>query len=262
MDSTNSRTWLGIIVGVVWGLFLGSFFKSEDMTGPWLLVLFGPPVVLLVSPKTPVLSWQTPIVTATLYGSILARSRGDTGSGGAPDTMGSVLLMSLLIWLMVSVFSCPWPFIFQRRSQKEVQAGAPKNEEATASRVGAVLIVFVVCGVVLLGFAATVYPVESNENGQYPGLYGLFIIAVGVVLSVGAYRFADRLGIGDRVKEVLELPLILGGVFGVLFVLVPLILMLWEKQPQRFSTEEIFSLLAALEAAAGLLWLHKLKQNS
>ena len=78
MNSTNSRTWLGIIVGVAWGLFLGSFFKSEDMTGPWLLVLLGPPVVLLVSPKTPILSWQTPLVTAVLYGSILTRSRGDT----------------------------------------------------------------------------------------------------------------------------------------------------------------------------------------
>ena len=44
LTSTFSlRDWFGIVAGVCWGLALSRFFAADDMTGPWLVILFGPP---------------------------------------------------------------------------------------------------------------------------------------------------------------------------------------------------------------------------
>ena len=46
LTSTFSlRDWFGIVAGVCWGLALSRFFAADDMTGPWLVILFGPPLV-------------------------------------------------------------------------------------------------------------------------------------------------------------------------------------------------------------------------
>lgn len=38
------------------------------MTDPWLVILVGSPIVLLISPSRPILSWQVPVVTAAVAG--------------------------------------------------------------------------------------------------------------------------------------------------------------------------------------------------
>lgn len=48
------------------------------MTDPWLVILVGSPIVLLISPSRPILSWQVPVVTAAVAGAMLNQSPDDS----------------------------------------------------------------------------------------------------------------------------------------------------------------------------------------
>jgi hypothetical protein len=259
MTRAPSQTLLGLIAGIAWGLVLGYFFKSEDATGPALVVLLGPPVVLLICPERPLLSWQAPVVTAAVFGTIMTRNRGDTGSGGPVDTPGSLLLTALLPWLMLSLLSSPWAIIFQQRARKKLE-GVKGSTEPSASRVGVTLLVFLACALVLLGFALAMVPIDSADpHDRLVHFYGLLMAAAGVAMSVGTYRIAHKLGIGERVKDVLELPLILGAVVAGLFLLASCIMLFLPGSSQfprqALSSGGISCVLAVMEAAAGLIWL-------
>jgi hypothetical protein len=259
MSNGLSRTSLGLLVGVSWGLVLGFF-------GPWLVVLLGPPVALLICPERAILSWQSPLVAAAVTAAIAGRNRGDTGSGGPADTVGSLFVTGFLMWLMTTLFSCPWAFIFQRRAQRAQQV-SKIGTEATASRVGAVLLVFLACGLVLVGFAVALYPMDSADpRDQAARFYGLLIAAVGVALSVGSCRIAHKLGMGEAVKQVLELPLIIAGVAGVLFTVAEYIPVSQYAPSQPASPSHaavgIWAGVAALEAVAGLIWLTKTNRRA
>jgi hypothetical protein len=69
------RDWFGLIAGISWGLVLGRVFGPEDMTGPWLVILLGPPVVLLIAPARPILGWQVPVLVAVISSAFMNRAR-------------------------------------------------------------------------------------------------------------------------------------------------------------------------------------------
>src|SRR5215472_18598714 len=94
------RDWLGLVGGIGWGLILSRFFSSDGMTGPWLVILFGPPVVLLISSARPLLSWQLPIVTAVIAAVFMNRNVDDSSIGALAD--------AALWWFLCSVLSWPW----------------------------------------------------------------------------------------------------------------------------------------------------------
>jgi hypothetical protein len=256
MSKEPSRTWLSLLTGIGWGLVLGYF---HQWAGPWPVVLLGPPLVLLISSERPILSWQTPLVAAAISAAILGRDRGDTGSGGPGDTVGSVFVEGVLLWLMFSLFSCPWAFIFQRRAKRTKEAGQGETR-ATVTRVGAVLLVFLACALVLVGFTGTVWPVDTADpKDRAIHFYGLLMVTAGVALSVGTFRIAHKLGIGNRVHQVLDLGLGLGAVLGVIFIVseyVP-VSRYASVQPSTHSASnsEIWCFLSVLEAVTALIWL-------
>src|SRR5215469_7740401 len=94
------RDWLGLVGGIGWGLILSRFFSSDDVTGPWLLILFGPPVVLLISSARPLLSWQLPILTAVIAAAFMNPTMDDSASGALTD--------AALLWFLCSLLSSPW----------------------------------------------------------------------------------------------------------------------------------------------------------
>jgi hypothetical protein len=264
MDKDSSRTFLSLFVAVIWGLILGSFAES---TGPWLIALFGPPVALLLSAKRPILSWQTPLVAAAISATILNRDRGDTGSGGPADTFSSLLLIGFFNWLMFTLFSCPWGFIFQRRAKKAKEQEQPSNApEVTPARVGTVLLVFLACGVVLAGAIAAVWPITSSAKASTADhFYGLLIATGGVALTVVTYRLAFKLGIADSVKQVLDLALILAAV-SCGFFFVGDFLPGSHSAPgpslaQSLLDDGVWCLLTAIEAVAGLILLTRAKSR-
>lgn len=258
----SPSTLLALFVGALWGLFLGSFNESA---GPWLVALLGPPVALLLSPKSPILSWQTPVIAATISTTILNRDRGDTGSGGPADTFGSLLLIGCLNWVMFTAFSCPWGFIFQRRAKKGQEPAQP-TPEATPARVGTVFLVFLACSVVVIGAIATVWPVGSaSQTGMAEHFYSLLVATAGVALSIGTYWLAHRVGIADSVKQVLELALVLAVVSCGLFFIgdfLPGSSNASGSGPAQSPLGDgIWCLLTALEAGAGLVFLARMKKR-
>ena len=239
-------------VGIAWGLVLGQFFKSGDMAGPWLTILLGPPPVLLISPARPILSWQVPIVTAAVSGTLMSRDPGD------PAGIGSFLVMGLLTWAGCSLLSSPWAVVFQRRAQR-VREGTSDRTGAAASYIGAGLLVFIACALVILGIALTFYPADSSDprNARAP-FEGFLMTTVGIGVSVAAYRFAAKLGASKPVKDVLELVLGLGSIFGIVILLEEGVIALREGRATlglSLPSGRIWCALAALETLAALVWL-------
>ena len=71
--SLSVRDGCGIAVGVICALMPQLIFKSGDMTPFWTTILLGPPLVFLVSPKRPILSWQVPIITVAIFAALTSR---------------------------------------------------------------------------------------------------------------------------------------------------------------------------------------------
>jgi len=103
------RDWFGVAGGFCWGLALSRFFSSDGMTGLWLVILFGPPVVLLISSAHPFLSWQLPIVTAVIGAAFMNRNVDDSSIGTLAD--------AALWWFLCSLLSWPWALMLHHRSR-------------------------------------------------------------------------------------------------------------------------------------------------
>lgn len=71
--SFSIRDWCGIAVGVICALIPQLIFKSRDITPFWTTILLAPPLVFLVSPKRPILSWQVPIITVAIFAALTSR---------------------------------------------------------------------------------------------------------------------------------------------------------------------------------------------
>jgi hypothetical protein len=125
---------------------------------------------------------------------------------------------------------------------------------------GAALLALMACIVMALGLAVAMYPAEYvNPRPAADHVYGLLITLAGIALADCTCRMARKLGMGPRIRELLELPLILGAVFGGLLLVVDL-LPLSRRASDGSHTQPLpggglWLILAATEAIVGLVWL-------
>ena len=246
------REWWGLIAGVCWGLVLSRFFAADDMTGPWLVILFGPPLVLLISPSRPLLSWQLPIVSAAVAGTFLNRATDDLAGGALADTV--------LVWFLCSLLSLPWALMFHYRSRRFRQVG--KTPRIPIAYVGIVLLVFLCCGLTLLGFGTTMYPRSAEDSRTLP-YYGLLAATAGIALILVTERVARKLEIQKLVRGIFELVMIPGVLVGLAVGIGEIVRLLWLKssEPPVPTGSLLCGTLAGMQALAAMVWLTKLDRR-
>lgn len=247
----TQREWWGLIAGVCWGLVLSRFFAADDMTGPWLAILFGPPVVLLISPARPLLSWQLPIVTAAVAGTFMNRT--------TDDSAGGALAEAVLAWFLCSLLSSPWALMFRYRYRRFRQLG--KTPGIPLAYVGIVLLVFLCCGLTLLGFGTAVYSTsaEETQNRALP-FYGLLAATAGIVLSLVTEHVARKLEIQKPVRGVFELLMIPGVIIGIAVGIGDIVRLFWLRSSEPATSPGILlcGILVGTEALAAMIWLTRL----
>ena len=243
------RDWFGLAGGICWGLVLSRFFSSDDMTGPWLVILFGPPVVLLISSARPLLSWQLPIVTAAIAAAFMNRTMDDSPSGALAD--------AALWWFLCSLLSSPWALMFHHRSRRFRQLG--KAPGIPIAYIGMVLLVFVCCGLTLLGFWTTAYSTDGGTHNRALPFYGLLAATAGIALSVMTECAARKLEVQKLVRGVFELLMIPG----VILVIVDIVALFWRdsSSPHAVVPGVLSGMLAGLEALATMVWLTRLDRR-
>ena len=247
MRPFTQREWFGLLAGVCWGLVLSRFFAADDMTGPWLVILFGPPVVLLISPTRPILSWQLPIVTAAVAGTFSNRA--------TDDAAGGALAEAVLVWFVCTLLSSPWAMVFHHRYRRSLQP--EKTAGIPVAYVGMVLLVFACCALTFLGFAAPIYFADANEAGNrmFP-FYGVLMVTGGIVLAIVTERVARKLEIQKLVRGVFELLMIPGILVGIAEVAD----LFWFKPSGHPSLDAraLCGILIGMEALATMIWLTRL----
>ncbi|HET9408472.1 MAG TPA: hypothetical protein VFO39_14620 [Candidatus Sulfotelmatobacter sp.] len=236
------REWFGIAAGISWGLVLSRFFASGDMTGPWLVILLGPPAVLLISPMRPILSWQLPIVTAILASAVSNRS--------PEDSIGEVLAVSVLTWLICSLFSSPWALIFERRARHA--RGKTVSTAIPIAYIGVGLMVFAASGLILLGFALTI-----RGGFDETGFTGFLMAIAGVVLSLVTERFARTLEIHKPIRSVLQYILLVPALFAITAFIVSMNVTSINSLSSAASNSDSLTMAAGLEALVAFIWLEK-----
>jgi len=249
----TQREWLGVIAGVCWGLVLSRLSAADDMTCPWLVILFGPPVVLLISPARPLLSWQLPIVTAAVAGAFMNRTTDDFAGGALAD--------ATLVWFLCSVLSWPWALMFHYRSRRFQQLG--KAPAIPIAYVGMVVLVFVCCALTFLGFVSAMYFTDANDpkNRLFP-FYGVLMTTGGIVLSVMTERLARKLEIQKLVRGVFEVFMIPGAVMLGGFGIAGIVSLFWFKSVHPFLDERsVCIILVSMEELATMVWLTRLDRR-
>jgi len=250
----TQRECLGLVAGVCWGLVLSRLSATGDMTFPWLVILFGPPVVFLISPARPLLSWQLPIVTAAIAGAFM--------NGTTDDFAGGALAETVLVWFLCSVLSSPWALMFHHRFQRFQKLGMTPG--IPIAYVGMVLLVFVCCGLTFFGFVAPMCWTDADEarNRMMP-FYGLLAATAGIGLSLVTERLARKLEIHKLVRGVFELLMIPGVVVGTAFVIGEIVQLFWSKSSEPPTPPGILfcGILVGMEALATMLWLTRLDRR-
>jgi hypothetical protein len=250
----TQREWWGLIAGVCWGLVLSRFFAADDMTGPWLVILFGPPLVLLISPARPLLSWQLPIMTAAVAGAFMNRTTDDSAGGALAETA--------LVWFLCSLLSSPWALIFRYRSRRFRQLGTTPG--IPIAYIGMVLLVFLCCGLTFLGFVAPMYWTDADDarNRMMP-FYGLLAATAGIALSLVTERLARKLEIQKPVRGVFEVLMIPGVIFGVAVGIGEIVQVFWLKSSEPPTPRGILfcGILVGLEALAAMVWWTRLDRR-
>jgi hypothetical protein len=242
----TQREWWGLIAGVCWGLVLSRFFAADDMTGPWLVILFGPPLVLLISPARPLLSWQLPIVTAAVAGAFMNRTTDDSAGGALAETV--------LVWFLCSLLSSPWALVFRYRSRRFRQLGTTPG--IPIAYIGMVLLVFLCCGMTFLGFVAPMYWTDAGDarNRMMP-FYGLLAATAGIGLSLMTERLARKLEIQKPVRGVFELLMIPGVIFGIAVGIGAIVDPIWLKSEPPIPPRILLcGILVGMEALAAMIW--------
>lgn len=251
--SFSVRDWVGLIAGVCVGLGLSRFFASDDMAGPWLVILLGPPLVLLISSSRPILMWQVPVVTAAIAGAFMSRS--------PDDSMGGGLAEAVLFWFLCSLLSSPWALIFHYRARRFRQLN--RTPALSAVYLGMVVLVFACCALTFLGFVATVYPIRGGDkpNDAFP-VYGLLMATAGIGLSLVAELVARKLEVQKPVRGVLELLMIPGVLVGIAGIVD---MFFWHDPSVPRSSasyiENICGILVGTEALAAMIWLVRLERR-
>jgi len=247
------RDWLALATGVSVGLVLSRFFASDDMTGPWLVILLGPPPVLLISSSRPILMWQVPVVTAAMAGAFMSRS--------PDDSMGGALAEAVLSWFVCSLLSSPWALIFHYRERRFRQLN--RTPGVSIGYVGMVVLVFVCCALTFFGFVATVHPVGGGDkpNAAFP-LYGVLIVTAGTGISLATELMARKLEVQKPVRGVFELLMIPGVLLGIAGIVD---LFFWHDPSVPRSSasyiENLCNILVGMEALGAMIWLVRLERR-
>ena len=250
-NSFSLRDWVGVIVGISWGLVLSRFFAADNTTGPFLLILLGPPLVLLISPSHPILGWQLPVVTASLSGAFQARDPGETS--------GMVFVEAAMLWAACSIFSSPWALIFHHRAKR---ASPQTPTGPLAAYAGVALLTFLGCALLVVGFALTLYPGDfADPRNRAIPFYGLFMVTAGMALSVFTDLVARGLKIHRTVRAISELPMVVGAIIGITELVVDYV----DRKPDSYDATSpdgrLCCAIAGLEALAGLIWLIRLERR-
>jgi hypothetical protein len=247
------RDWFGLIAGICVGLVLSRFFASDDMTGPWLVILLGPPLVLLISSSRPILMWQVPVVTGVFAGAFRSRS--------PDDSIGGAFAEGVLFWFVCSLLSSPWALIFHYRARRFRQLN--RTPGISVGYVGMVVLVFVCCALTFLGFVATVYPIGGADkpNHSWP-LYGVLMVTAGIGLSLATELVSRKLEVQKPVRGVFELLMIPGVLLGIAGIVD---MFVWHDPSVPRSSasyiENLCNLLVGMEALAAMIWLVRLERR-
>lgn len=174
-----------------WGALLG-ILPGTEFTVP----LLGPPVAFLfLLRKRPLLSWQIPIIAASISAALIQ------WDPHGPYTQGPLWPVIFLLWAVVSLFSVPWPYIFQRATQLDRQKARTLAQTVKMS-LGVGFLIFFACGLIILGGAACVYPVPSQGNRPlFDQSLGFLMMTSGTGLAVYISRNAKKLGLNYEVES-------------------------------------------------------------
>src|SRR5579864_9325269 len=254
MVSANSFSVVAVSFqkkGISWGLILSRFFAADNTIGPFLLILLGPPLALLIAPSHPVLGWQLPVITASLSGAFQARDPGETS--------GMVFVEAAMLWAACSFFSSPWALIFHHRAKR---TSGQTNPGPLAAYAGVALLVFLVCALLVAGFALTVYPADfADPRDRAIPFYGLFMVTAGMALSVVTDLIARGLKIHKPIRAIFELPMVVGAIIGI----TELVVGYFDRKPDYYDARspdgQLCCAIAGLEALAGLIWLIRLERR-
>jgi hypothetical protein len=139
------------------------------------------------------------------------------------DSSIGALADAALWWSLGSLLSWPWALMFHHRSRRFRQLG--KAPGIPIAYIGMVLLVFVCCGLTVLGFAATVYAIGAAGTGnRFMPFYGFLASTAGIALCVLTERAARKLEVQTLVRGVFELLMIPGVILGI----VSLVALLWQ----------------------------------
>lgn len=249
----TQRDWLGLIAGVSFGGVLGLLFVPGHVTGPALvMILLLPPVVLLISPARPLLSWQVPIVTAAVVKAFMNWTRDDSAV---------VALADAILWcFLYLVLSSPWAIMFHYRSRRFRQLG--KTPGIPIAYVGMALLVFVCCALTLTGFVWAVFTDDNDPKYWLFPIYGVLMATGGIVFSLVTERIARKLEIQKLVRGVFELLMIPGVLFLGCFVVVGIMGLFWfESMRPPLDERSVCVTLVGMEALAAMIWLTRLDRR-
>ena len=190
-NSFSTREWCLLLAAAAWGAALGALPGAQFTS-----VLLGPPVAFLFLRKHPLLCWQIPLLASAI--TMALKERDPQG----PYTEGSVVPVILLVWVVESLFSVPWPYIFQRRMQKDGKEPATLVKTAKMS-FGAGFLVFLACGFILLGFAVLARGVagSSGQEDMLDQSVPFVMVTIGIGLAVYICRNADKLDLDKEVES-------------------------------------------------------------
>ena len=154
MIPPSKRELLSMLVAAGWGALLGVLPGAQ-----FISPLFGPPAAFLLLRSGPLLSWQIPLIASALSMGVKEHDPNDPGS-----MLGAVLVFGVTFWTVISLFSVPWPYIFQRRVQRDQQK--PTLSKTAMVSLGVGFLIFLGCGLILLGFAFCLWPMTQSDSNQ------------------------------------------------------------------------------------------------
>ena len=212
MIRSSAREIGGALAVALWGALLGAIPFPGASTGFFVAALIGPPVAFLMLSKRPFLSWQICMIAAAFANAVVERN--------PQDPNDSIWVSALLFWQGFSLFSIPWPFILGR--YKKLAEQQPDASPPVATYIGAGLLVFLACGLIMVGSIAAVIGIIRPTPASQATLLDRASPFIGWVVASGGIGLAVQLcrrGDEPRISKPLEC------LFGLLLGLVSLMLL-------------------------------------
>lgn len=209
-NAPSTREWWGMLAVAAWGTIIGAISFQGASTGMFVAVLVGPPVAFLLLPRRAFLSWQLFIIAAALSAAYADRGQ---------DPVASIFGPALLGWAAFSLFSLPWPFILGRRAQRAQEQG-DNTASTTTAYMGAGLLVFLACGLIIIGIAFSYYgfthssdAAHTSASDRAASFIGCVIVSAGIGLAVFLCRRTAELRINKSPEDLFGLLLAFAGLF-------------------------------------------------